>query len=82
MEQVLRKLSEYFSRKFVLSLTSLMGSFALVWNGKPVEDLLGIIAAVLGTYNGANVFQTYVEGKANKNNPNNPETPRESETQE
>ncbi len=60
----LRKLSEYFSRKFILSGGSLLGSFVLVWNDKDVDGMLGIIAAVLGSYNGANVFQTYLDNKS------------------
>lgn len=62
----LRKLIEYFSRKFVLSLASLFGSFGLVWYGKDISELMGIIAVIVGSYNGSNVFQDYVAYKQSK----------------
>lgn len=63
---MLSKLAEYFSRKFVLSLAALFGSFGLVWFGKDVEDLLGIIGLVVGGYNGSNVAQKWVDYKRDK----------------
>lgn len=61
------KVIEYFSRKFVLAALSLVGSFVLVWYEKDVGGWAMAMGVVLGFYNGANVFQTYVESKANVN---------------
>lgn len=62
---MIRKVVEYFSRKFVLAFLSLGGSFALVWYDKDVLGWSAAIATILGFYNGSNVFQTYVEAKHN-----------------
>jgi hypothetical protein len=68
---MLRKVCEYFSRKFVLSLASLVGSFVLTWYDKDIMGWVAAISAILAFYQGANVFQTYVESKSNHNHVNN-----------
>lgn len=76
-DSILRKLSEYFSRKFILSGGSLIGSFILVWNDKEVGELLGVIATILGSYNGANVAESYINSRKPKE-PKSPIEPEES----
>jgi hypothetical protein len=71
----LRKLVEYFSRKFVLSLASLFGGFGLAWFGKDVSNLTELIAVVLGLYNGPNVLQDYIAYKKSKVTGATPEVP-------
>jgi hypothetical protein len=65
-----RTLVEYFSRKFVLSLASLVGSFVLVWYNKELGGWTPAMLGILAFYQGANVYQTYVESKKNPNQPN------------
>jgi hypothetical protein len=64
---MLRKLAEYFSRKFVLSLASLVGSFALVWYDKDLAGWTYAMLGILGLYNGANVYQDHVLSKKTNN---------------
>lgn len=60
-----KKLVEYFSRKFVLSLASLFGTFGLILLGKEgiTDQLNEIIGLILGTYGVSNVAEKYAEGK-------------------
>jgi hypothetical protein len=58
------KVMDYFSRKFVLALAALCGSFALSWAEKDVGEWAAAIAVVLGFYNGSNVYQKYLDNKA------------------
>lgn len=57
------KLLEYCSRKFVLSLTSLVGTFLLVWHDKDVMGWATAIGVILGFYNGANIAEYMVKRK-------------------
>lgn len=61
------KLMEYFSRKFVLAIAALIGSFVLLWYNKPMGEWAMVIAVILGFYNGANVAQDMVMMKKVKN---------------
>jgi hypothetical protein len=65
VEKLYQKLVEYFSRKFVLSLASLFGTFGLILLGKEgiTDQLNEIIGLVLGTYGASNVAEKYAEGK-------------------
>lgn len=60
------KVMEYFSRKFVLALAALIGSFVLVWIDKDISGWVGALATILGFYNGANVYQDYLKTKTNQ----------------
>lgn len=66
---MVRKLAEYFSRKFVLSLASLVGSFFVVWWDKDILGWATAIGVVLAFYNGSNVLQNYVDIKREANQP-------------
>ncbi len=60
------KVMEYFSRKFVLALAALIGSFVLAWADKDIAGWVAAIATVLGFYSGANVLQHYADVKHGK----------------
>ncbi len=60
---MLAKILEYLSRKFLLSLLALVGTFVLAWYSK---DLLGWAAAmspILAFYSGSNIYQEYLASK-------------------
>jgi hypothetical protein len=74
VKQVLLKLLEYASRKFVLALACLGGGFYLILQDKDIGGFVALAGVVLGFYNGANVAQDYVnyrkEKKENDSNSN------------
>lgn len=57
---MLAKLLEYLSRKFILSLLAMAGTFGLAWYGKDVLAWTTGITAILAFYNGSNVYQEYI----------------------
>jgi len=72
---LLHKTLEYFSRKFVLALSSLGGGFYLILKDKDIVQYVALAGVVLAFYNGANVAQDYVmmrkENNQNHANHNN-----------
>lgn len=58
------KISDYFSRKFILASSSLVGGFYLVLEGKDVNGFTGLVLVILGTYAGANVAELASNMKA------------------
>lgn len=66
IKDCLRQLVGYFSRKFVLSATSLASGFWLVLHNKGVAEYSLLVATVLGFYNGANVVETVAAMRKNK----------------
>lgn len=54
------KVVEYVSRKFILALAALIGSFALAWTEKDMGGWGGSIALILTAYFGVNLGQDYV----------------------
>ncbi len=59
------KLTEYLSRKFILSILALAGSFSLAWYDKDLMGWVGAITTILAFYNGANVYQEYLATRKN-----------------
>lgn len=59
------KLLEYVSRKFVLALAGLGTGFYLVVSGHggDLGSYTGLVATVLGFYNGANVAQDWMNSR-------------------
>lgn len=57
------KLFEYLSRKFVLTLTSLVLSFVLVWYDKEILGFVAAMGAALGFYQGGDSFQKYLTSR-------------------
>jgi hypothetical protein len=54
------KLLEYFSRKFVLSLGALVGTFVLSMEGKDVGEWAAALGVILGLYISGNVAETHI----------------------
>lgn len=57
------KFLEYLSRKFILSVLSLSGSFALAWYGKDLMGWVAAITPILAFYIGTNTYQDYLATK-------------------
>jgi len=57
------KVLEYLSRKFVLSVLALSGTFYLAVYDKELGGWAGALAVILGFYNGSNVYQEYLATK-------------------
>lgn len=63
---LLMKVKEYFSRKFLLAVSCLGLGYHLVLNGKEIGDWALVVAVVLGFYNGSNVVEKFAEIKTGK----------------
>lgn len=63
------KLAEYLSRKFILSILALAGSFSLAWYDKDLMGWVGAITTILAFYNGSNVFQDYLAQRKRQETP-------------
>lgn len=63
-----RKIAEYISRKFILAVLGMGSGFYLVITGKggDLGAYTGLVATVLGFYNGANVAQDWLSVRAGK----------------
>lgn len=57
----LEKVKEYFSRKFVLAISTLLLGYKLVLDGKDIEGWAILVGVVLAFYNGSNVAEKMAE---------------------
>lgn len=63
---LLSKVKEYFSRKFLLAVACLWLGFYLINHNKDVADWAMLVGVVLTFYNGANVAERFAELKSDK----------------
>lgn len=66
MLEVINKIREYFSRKFVLAGASLGFGYHLVLIGKDIEGWAILVGVVLAFYNGSNVAEKFTTLKGGK----------------
>lgn len=57
------KVMEYLSRKFVLTVLALFGTFYLAVVDKELGGWAGALAVILGFYQGSNVAMDYIHSK-------------------
>lgn len=66
---MLVKVIEYLSRKFVLSVMALGGTFYLAAVDKELGGWAAALAVILGFYQGSNVAQDYIHTKKGNKEP-------------